>query len=131
MYNISYYIEAILYVNGIGVLQNDYLLMTSEITATNSIQCIGGNEVRNISWILPNGLVLASQGTTNFENIRLEMSSSQIARLSTSNNMVSLEGIYRCRTEFNSGSVHFSRVWIFNDIRKYTYCCMHACMYVI
>lgn len=108
-------IESHLYVNEIGVIPNDYLLSDADIVR-DGVLCIGGKGLTSISWILPNGVILESDGIITYSNIQLERITQFIAKLSLSNNeTISSQGIYRCRTEFDNGAVQYSRVWIVDE----------------
>ena len=98
------------------MLQDNHLLTASEVTNTIGVSCVGGIESSNISWILPNGVVLMSRETTLHSNVQLEMTNSHTAKLlAATTGPLSPTGAYTCRAGFTNGEVQLKRVWVLNN----------------
>ena len=117
------YIEALLYIDGIGVLQDDYILTTTDITTTKGILCVGGNGLSSIAWILPNGFVLQNGQANVHSNVKFEMTNPFTAKIGAAGSgPIAPSGAFTCRASFSNGEVRLKRVWILEGTSKATAC---------
>ena len=103
--------------DGTGKIPDYYQLTDADITATTGVGCVGGEDVTKISWILPNGVILENGILNTSSNLQLTMPATNAARLVAPGgpNTISSLGIFRCRAEFQDGTVIFRHVWIVDD----------------
>lgn len=103
--------------DGTGIVSDYHQLTDANINATTGVGCVGGEDVTNLSWILPNGVILDSTILNTSSNLQLTMPATNAARLVAPGgpNTISSLGIFRCRAEFQDGTVIFRHVWIVNN----------------